>query len=238
MESTLHHVNVDGRTEDVFVAGRKPNCFQYSHSQPCHKHDTLCSVQPTLEGEHWRLLSLVPSNRPIPAPSTFLKVLQSWGNTWLWEHMSVSGETAWVDKSILKGTLVAVADRSYIRELFPNLCSATFVLECSKGRRRVVGLFSEALIVANAYCMELLGLMAIHLILLSINKIHPTLAGSVKIVSDCLGALKRVTYLPRYQIPSRCRHSDILKTILETSHSPYTTHTSNHTKMTRRLSKT
>jgi hypothetical protein len=33
-------------------------------------------------------------------------------------------------------------------------------------------------------------------------------------VSDCLGALKRVTYLPSYRIPSRCRHSDILKTIL------------------------
>ncbi len=33
-------------------------------------------------------------------------------------------------------------------------------------------------------------------------------------MSDCLGALKRVTYLPPYRIPSRCRHSDILKKIL------------------------
>jgi hypothetical protein len=68
--------------------------------------------------------------------------------------------------------------------------------------------------VANAYQGELFGLMAIHLLLLSMNKIYPTLKGSVEILSDCLGALNRVSYLPPYRIPSRCRHSDILKNIL------------------------
>ncbi len=38
--------------------------------------------------------------------------------------------------------------------------------------------------------------MAIHLILLSINNIQQNLGGSVEIMSDCLGALKQVTYLP------------------------------------------
>ncbi len=56
--------------------------------------------------------------------------------------------------------------------------------------------------------------MAIHLLLLSVNKIHPRLKGSVEIVSDCLGALDRVSHLPPHRIPSRCRHSNILKTIL------------------------
>jgi hypothetical protein len=56
--------------------------------------------------------------------------------------------------------------------------------------------------------------MAIHLLLLSVNKIHPTLEESVEIVLDCQGALNHVSYLPPYQIPSRCRHSDILKNIL------------------------
>jgi hypothetical protein len=68
--------------------------------------------------------------------------------------------------------------------------------------------------VANAYRGELLGLLAIHLILLSVNKLHRDLSGRVEVVSDCLGALKRVTNLPPYRIPSRCHHSDILKTIL------------------------
>jgi hypothetical protein len=68
--------------------------------------------------------------------------------------------------------------------------------------------------VANAYRGELFGLMAIHLILLSVNKLHSDLLGSIEIVLDCLGTLKCVTYLPPYRIPSRCRHSNILKTIL------------------------
>jgi hypothetical protein len=128
--------------------------------------------------------------------------------------MSVYGGVPWLDLAISTGTHIAVTDGSYIRELYPNLCSAAFVLECSKGRDRVVGSFSEVLLVANAYRGELLGLMAIHVILLSINKIHQSLLGSVEIVLDCLGALKRVTHLPPYQIPSRCCHWDILKTIL------------------------
>jgi hypothetical protein len=149
----------------------------------------------------------------IPAPSLFLEVLQSWGHIWLWEHMAVYGGVEWLEHAISAGTLVAVTDGSYICENYPNLCLAAFVLECSKGRR-VFGSFLEALLVANAYRGELLGLMAIHLILLSINKINPTLSGSVEVVSDCLGALKRVTYLPPYRIPSQCCHSDILKTIM------------------------
>ncbi len=56
--------------------------------------------------------------------------------------------------------------------------------------------------------------MAIHLILLSVNLILPRLLGRMEVVSDCLGVLKRVSDLPPYRIRSRCRHSDILKTIL------------------------
>jgi hypothetical protein len=64
---------------------------------------------------------------------------------------------------------------------------------------------------ANAYRGELLGLMAIHLLLVSVNRVHNTLEGSVEVVLDCLGALKCVVHLPPYWIPSRCKHPDIKK---------------------------
>jgi hypothetical protein len=166
------------------------------------------------EGDHWCLLSAAPLARPALAPTTFLEVLNSWGNTWLWDHMSVSGGTEWIHQSIIKGLLVAVTDGSYIRELYPHLCSAAFVLECRKGQGRVTGSFTESLAIVNAYQGELLGLMALHLMLLSVNMIHPTMEGCVEIISDCLGALNRVTYLPPYRISSQCWHSDILKNIL------------------------
>jgi len=56
--------------------------------------------------------------------------------------------------------------------------------------------------------------MAIHLVLLAVNTVSPGLAGHMKIYSDCLGALGWIAELPPYRIPTRCWHSDILKTIL------------------------
>jgi hypothetical protein len=126
----------------------------------------------------------------------------------------VTGGISWLCKSISNDSLIAVMDGSYIRGLFPNLCLAAFILEWSKGQGRILGMFLEALLVANAHRGELCDLMAIHLILLSINKLHSDLSGKVETVLDCLGALKRVTYLPPNRIPSRCCHSNILKTIL------------------------
>ncbi len=56
--------------------------------------------------------------------------------------------------------------------------------------------------------------MEIYLLLVSVNRVHNTLVGSGEVVSDCLGALKRVVHLPPYCIPLCCKHSDILKNIL------------------------
>ncbi len=114
-------------TEDVFVSGRKPNRFHYSHTQQRKKHNTVCSVESTLEGEHFRLTSVAPIAIPNPAQTTFMEVLNSWGNTWLWEHVTKTGRVTWVEESISDGMLLAVMDGSYIRELFPNVCLTAFV---------------------------------------------------------------------------------------------------------------
>jgi hypothetical protein len=68
--------------------------------------------------------------------------------------------------------------------------------------------------VVCSYCGKLLGLMAIHLILLSVNWVAPTLTGSAHIYSDCLGALDKIRYLPPHRISSKCRHSDVLKNVM------------------------
>ena len=56
--------------------------------------------------------------------------------------------------------------------------------------------------------------MAIHLILRRIHEMAPTLSGLVTIITDYLGAIGRVGHLPPHRIPSRYKHSDILKNIL------------------------
>jgi hypothetical protein len=108
----------------------------------------------------------------------------------LWNNLLISGGVAWLQDAIKEGTFVAVTDGLYTRKLYPNLCSTAFMLECTKGQGQMIGSFSKSLMVANVYRGELLGLMAIHLILLSINKINCNLSGGMEIVSDCLRALK------------------------------------------------
>ena len=132
--------------------------------------------------------------------TSFLDVLIEWGSTWLWNSLRLVGEDSWIEDAIQYGICLAVTDGLYMKELYPDLCSAAFVLECSKGRGKSFGSFPEQSVAAGAYQGELLGLMAIHLILLAVNKVSPTLQGRAQIYSDCLGALGTVATLPANQI--------------------------------------
>ncbi len=132
--STLHRLHWDNKTEDVFVSGQKPNRFHYSHTQQWGKHNMVCLVESTLDGEHFRLTLAATIATPPSTPSTFREVLMYWGNTWLWDHLTITGGEFWIYQSIANGTLVAVTDGLYMRELYSNICLATFVLECSKGQ--------------------------------------------------------------------------------------------------------
>ncbi len=119
-----------------------------------------------------------------------------------------------MSKAIEDNTLEAVTDSSYMKDLYPNMNSCTFILECSRDRGRISGIFLEQTMAACSYQGKLLGLLAIDLILLSVNKVNPNLTGSVHIYSDCLGALKKIENLPPHRIPSEFRHSDVLKNIM------------------------
>ena len=101
-----------------------------------------------------------------------------------------------------------------MKDIYPNIQSAALVLECTEGSGRLWCSFSEANWNACSYRGELLGLMAVHLILLLVNEVCPNLTGLVHIFSDCLGALDMVKNLPPNKIPTSCAHSDILKNIL------------------------
>ncbi len=65
-----------------------------------------------------------------------------------------------------------------------DLCSTDFFFECTAGCGRLVGSFVEFSTASNAYPSKLLGLMAVHLILLGINDLDPTLAGKVTVYLD------------------------------------------------------
>jgi hypothetical protein len=188
----------DTASMDVYQnTTKKLNRYTKSASSPKVVQGDICSVDKVQNGV-FCITSMAREVQEPPGSITFVEVLHEWGCSWLWEYMSVEGGTDWIAQAIMAGSLVSVTDWSYMRQLYPNLCLAAFVLECSHGSGRLIGLFKEASKAANAYRGELLGLMAIHLILVSVNWVHNSLSKNVKVVSDCLGALQRVTYLPPY----------------------------------------
>ena len=132
----------------------------------------------------------------------------------MWEELTLIGEVGWLLASIAAGTCIAVTDGSYMREIYPDLGAAAFVVECTKGRGRILGSFPESSVEASAFRSELLGLLALHLLLLAANKVRPGLGGLAHIFSDCLGALGRVIDLPADRIPAACKHGDILKILM------------------------
>ena len=80
----------NGDTDDVLLAGKKPNTFHYLETRPSTRHGIICLVEPTHVGQvqgGWRLTSLGQEATAAPAPQTFMDMLQSWGNTWLWENI-------------------------------------------------------------------------------------------------------------------------------------------------------
>jgi hypothetical protein len=148
------------------VSVQKPNRFHFFHSQPKSKSSTLCSIEPIHASGGWWLMSTVSKPNLVTTPKTFMEMLHSWGNTWLWEHISVTGGYNWLQE-VIKNTMVTVTDGSYLCEEYTHICSAAFMVECAEGKGHLIGFFLEALLVANAYRGELHGLMATNLILLS-----------------------------------------------------------------------
>ena len=118
----------------------------------------------------------------------FLEVLEEWGSIWMWLSFHLIGNNHWLEEAIEAEPCVAMTDGLYIREVFPNVYSAAFILECSKFRGRIVGSFPKQSTMANTYQGELIGLKAIHLILLAAGRVQPGMTGTMEVASDCLGA--------------------------------------------------
>ena len=72
-------------------------------------------------------------------PTCFLDVLIDLGSTWLEDSLRIVGEYNWIEEAIRDGNCLSMTYGLCMKELYSYLCSAAFVLECSRGR----GKFSD-----------------------------------------------------------------------------------------------
>ncbi len=218
--STTRLYHVKGQMMDIFTPSDIPVCANQSNYWTCfwwdvphREHGEICSIR-KVGMAAYRVVSSTDGPSISAPPTDFWSVVEGWGNTWMWENLTIKGDVSWLAEAIADNSLVVVTDGSYMKDMYPHLNSAAFIFECIKGRGHLWGSFIEHSPDASSYQGKLLGLMAIHLILKTVNEVSPNLTGSVKILSDCLGALNKVKDLPPYRIPTQCSHSDILKNIM------------------------
>ena len=100
------------------------------------------------------MIAVLSHTDPPPSPlkhDSFLDVLIEWGCIWIWDSMVLVGKDNWIEKAIANSSCVAATDGSYMRELYPNVCSTAFIFECTNGTGRLIGSFPETTVSANAY---------------------------------------------------------------------------------------
>ncbi len=119
-------------------------------NQSSEERGMVCSVRETGLAVVAISYSAEPPREKL-LPTEIRDVIKEWGCMWMWRSLKILGNDSWLRKAIEGRTLIAVTDGSYMREMYPQVCSAAFILECSKGSGRIVGSFAEASMRANAY---------------------------------------------------------------------------------------
>ncbi len=121
----------------------------FERNVPQTEQGQICTTREVLNGIRVVVSTSVEVTASQP-PDHFLDVLREWGCTCMWHILQTEGDNDWIERAIKDDSLMAVTDGSFIRELYPELCSAAFILECTKGRGQLVGSFLEKSSVANA----------------------------------------------------------------------------------------
>jgi hypothetical protein len=99
----------------------------------------------------------MPLSTPSIVPLTFLAMLATFGNSSLWNNLSVDGDGEWICAGIEMSTLCIAHDGSYMAEEATGLCSAGVVIFCQQSRQWLKVFIPECPNAASNYRGELLG---------------------------------------------------------------------------------
>jgi hypothetical protein len=114
--------------------------------------------------------------------------------------------------AIASGSAVLVTDGSYSLKIWSDIDGASWMIYC-RTRRKVVfkGSFYEWCGNAGSYRGELLGLLAVHVIVLAVERFYNLPSGPCGLVAcDNLGGLNK-SREGRKKIPLGAKHADILQ---------------------------
>ena len=141
--------------------------------------------------------------------SSFMQFLRGWGGEWMWTNVRNEGKNLrWVVDAISGGTAVWVTDGSYNRTVAPHTSGAGWLICCTRTGLKMTGRFYERSHKASSYRAELLGLLAIHVLLAALEEYYSIPGSTGKICCDNQGALFKSKEVRR-RIPVGSSQADI-----------------------------
>jgi hypothetical protein len=113
------------------------------------------------------------------------------GGVWMWDYIfDRLSNPSWMKKALEQGKVILATDGSYSRMRGPNVCGAGWVIACHKSRKILSGSFYKFSSSANAYQGEMLGLVALHTLVLQVCRYYHLLSAKGKIICDSKSALR------------------------------------------------
>ena len=161
-----------------------------------------------------RYLGFGPSLESGPSqPSDFWDYLRSLGGEWMWDGVEEEGQDLqWLVDGLKGGTIIAVTDGSCDRQVAPTISGAGLVLCCTSARRMLRANFYEQSKSASLYRGELLGLVALHTLLLALARFYDLGTIRPKICCDNISALRQSSWRRR-RVKTGASQADVLRVI-------------------------
>jgi hypothetical protein len=141
---------------------------------------------------------------------TFWEHLRSLGGTWMWEYMK-EGEidTLWLRDALINRTLIGITEGSFNRHKAKSCSGSGWILVCTASKRTLRGSFNEISAAAGLYQGKLLGLVALHTLILVVADYYNLQCVSEKNNISTLNQASRI----RKRVRSEIKHSDLQRAI-------------------------
>jgi hypothetical protein len=100
---------------------------------------------------------------------TFWDSLLSGGGVWMWDYVSDrTTKPLWLKTALEEGSAILATNGSYSRMRGPDVCGSGWEISCQKSCKILNGSFYKFSSDASTYRGELLGLVALHTLILHV----------------------------------------------------------------------
>jgi hypothetical protein len=154
-----------------------------------------------------------PLAKTVIGTETFWTYLKSLGGEWKWDNIQ-GGKMGveWIRTALIDGLFIRVTDGSYNRVRAKHVSGSGWVICCTRTRHLLRGSFFKTSPKAGLYRGELLGLVALHVMIAAVTQFYKANTAIGKIYCNNILALGQSSKTGKHN-STGIKHSDLHRVI-------------------------